>query len=224
MSQASELIDGAFEVLGKRPGFSNRADQRQLARLIGDLIEEEASGAFEAPTGLGKSLAALIPAIAHALNSNRRTVIATYTNVLAEQYWRKDLPLARELFAGGERVRAQLLMGRSRYTCLAALEEHARESVAGFRAAATIGHESDFRKHVGRSGRELNVLWSKVATPAGVSGAALPPLRQLLLLFRPQARREGGDHHHQSQRGHHRRGHEAGHLRFGGVCSAPSIF
>ncbi len=133
--------------------------------MIGDLIEGGSSGAFEAPTGLGKSLAALIPAIAHALVSGRRTVIATYTNVLAEQYWRQDLPLARLLFEGGPGVRASLLMGRTRYVCLAALQEHAKESVEQFRQLATIGHESDFRRHIGRPARELGTLWSKVSTP-----------------------------------------------------------
>ncbi len=56
------------------------------------MIEGPSNGAIEAPTGLGKSLAALIPAIAHAIASGKRSVIATYTNVLAEQYWRKDRP------------------------------------------------------------------------------------------------------------------------------------
>lgn len=94
-----DLIDSAFERLNKLPGFVERADQKQLALLLSDCIEEGSTGAFEAPTGLGKSLAALIPAIAHAIVAGKRTVVATYTNVLAEQYWRNDLPLAMELFA-----------------------------------------------------------------------------------------------------------------------------
>src|SRR2546423_1260894 len=98
MSTAAELIEEAFEKLAQRPGFTLRGDQRQLALLLSDMIESGSTGAFEAPTGLGKSLAALIPAIAHAIVDKKRTVIATYTNVLAEQYWRQDLPLALSLF------------------------------------------------------------------------------------------------------------------------------
>lgn len=47
---------------------------------------------------MGKSLALLLPAIAYALQHDKRVVISTYTVLLAEQYWRKDLPLALELF------------------------------------------------------------------------------------------------------------------------------
>ena len=104
MTPAARLIESAFAALASRPGYVSRTDQRQLALLIGDLIEERATGAFEAPTGLGKSLAALIPAIAHGIVSGKRTVIATYTNVLAEQYWRKDLPLALSLFEEPDKV------------------------------------------------------------------------------------------------------------------------
>src|ERR1700712_778292 len=120
MSTAAELIERAFERLAERPGFIERVDQKQLALLLSDLIAESASGAIEAPTGLGKSLAALIPAIAHAIASSKRTVIATYTNVLAEQYWRRDLPLAQTLFEDADLVKTQLLMGRAKYVCLVA--------------------------------------------------------------------------------------------------------
>jgi ATP-dependent DNA helicase DinG len=103
MSTPSKLIEHAFETLSKQPGFVDRPHQRQLALLLSDLIEQGSTGAFEAPTGLGKSLAALIPAIANAIAGDKRVVIATYTNVLAEQYWRNDLPLALSLFAPMEK-------------------------------------------------------------------------------------------------------------------------
>lgn len=178
MSTVSDLIDQAFKKLSARPGFVNRPDQRQLAMLLADLIEQETSGAFEAPTGLGKSLAALIPAIAHAIAGNKRTVIATYTNVLAEQYWRNDLPLALSLFLGegagvpsvGQSaqllgIHARMLMGRQRYACMAAMEEHAPDQAGAYRNVAKLGIESEFRQTLKRPARELNVLWQKVAAP-----------------------------------------------------------
>lgn len=174
VSTAHELIDRAFDTLAARPGFVSRPNQRQLALLLSDLISEEGRGVFEAPTGLGKSLAALIPALAHAVIGKRRTVIATYTNVLAEQYWRKDLPMAQALFEGGASVRAQLLMGRSRYACLAAMEEHIPEATDDFRRQAEIGHETDFRNLIRKNSRELNGLWQKVATPPVCPGRLCP--------------------------------------------------
>jgi|GEM_PF-5329875 len=98
MISPQELIERAYAVLATRPGFVERQDQRQISLLLADCIEAGNSGAFEAPTGLGKSLACLIPAIACAMALGKRVVIATYTNVLAEQYWRHDLPLALSLF------------------------------------------------------------------------------------------------------------------------------
>jgi ATP-dependent DNA helicase DinG len=168
------LIEGAFDALTARPGYVARPDQRQLALLLSDLIDERATGAFEAPTGLGKSLAALIPAIAHGIANGRRTVIATYTNVLAEQYWRKDLPLALALFEDSAQVRSQLLMGRSRYACLAALEEAAPELSDHVRRNAGMGTENEFRAAVRKPARELTALWQKVASPPVCPGRLCP--------------------------------------------------
>ncbi len=172
MSTASELIEGAFKRLAERPGFVLRADQQQLAHLLSDMIEGDASGAFEAPTGLGKSLAALIPAIAHAITEKKRTIIATYTNVLAEQYWRQDLPLALSLFdlggsgAGSEPpLRTQFLIGRQRYACLAAIQDTAPQLKRNFVPRAQLGIETELREHGGISGREVSRLWPQIATP-----------------------------------------------------------
>jgi ATP-dependent DNA helicase DinG len=126
--------------------------------LISDCIEGPSTGAFEAPTGLGKSLAALVPAIAHALAEGKRTVIATYTNVLAEQYWRSDLPLALSLFEG-DGPKAQF----------------DPQTLKPFRLNAQLGIESEFRKLVRKPPRELAQLWQQIAVPM-VCPARLCPL------------------------------------------------
>lgn len=176
MSTSSELIEKAFERLSTKHGFSDRPYQRQLALLLSDLIEQGSTGAFEAPTGLGKSLAALIPAIANAITLKRRTVIATYTNVLAEQYWRNDLPLALSLFDldPTTTVKTQLLMGRQRYACLASMNEHMPLDSRAFSRIAEIGHESDFRQIIPKDRRQLAQLWQKVATPPVCPGRLCP--------------------------------------------------
>lgn len=174
LSTVSELIERAFARLLERPSFLERPDQRQLALLLSDMIEQKSMGAFEAPTGLGKSLACLIPAIAHAIVSKRRVVIATYTNVLAEQYWREDLPLAMSLFQGEELPRTQLLMGRQRYACMAAVDEHAPDLVDMLRICCDLGIESEFRKVVKRPSREMTALWQKVAAPPICPGRLCP--------------------------------------------------
>jgi ATP-dependent DNA helicase DinG len=173
---ANKLIETAFEELSKRSGFSARPAQRQLALLISDLIESRSSGLFEAPTGLGKSLASLIPAIAHAILFKRRTVIATYTNVLAEQYWRQDLPLSLELFKhlGGESVRSQLLMGRQRYVCNIELGVHVPQHKNSFLDEASVGTETEFRRLIQLPSRQIGAAWARVAAPPVCPGRHCP--------------------------------------------------
>jgi Rad3-related DNA helicase len=168
VSTAAALIEQAFEKLAARPGFTLREDQKQLALLLSDMIEGGSRGAFEAPTGLGKSLAALIPAIAHATISGKRTVVATYTNVLAEQYWRQDLPLALSLFevaTPDKAPTAQFLIGRQRYACLSAILEHAPELMRDFAKKAELGIETELRQIGKKSAREIARIWPQIAAP-----------------------------------------------------------
>lgn len=178
MSGAAELIEQAFTLLQERQGFVERKDQLQLALLIADCIEGSSSGAFEAPTGLGKSLATLIPAIALAKLSGKRTVIGTYTNVLAEQYWRNDLPLALSLFEG-DLPKAQFLIGRQRYACIAEMQPAKlstgslfesrsasnQQALSTFRRNAELGIETEFRTWAPLAPRDLTRVWQEIAAP-----------------------------------------------------------
>lgn len=165
MSTAQRLVEEALDRLSKHPGFVERPSQRHLALLISDLIECGSTGSFEAPTGLGKSLAILIPAIAHGLATGKRTVVGTYTNVLAEQYWRQDLPLALSLFDGTENLKTQFLIGKQRYACLAAIEQHDKELFDRVRRRKILGIETEFRTgNLAPRGR-FSTLWQAVSTP-----------------------------------------------------------
>lgn len=156
------------------PGYVLRPHQLQLSLLLSDLIESGSTGAFEAPTGLGKSLASLIPAIAHISCESKRIVISTYTNVLAEQYWSRDLPLALSLFddSVAETVKSQFLLGRQRYACKIALGEAKTPWARNFSAEAKLGTESEFRRSFG--GRGALAAWTQVATPPVCAGRTCP--------------------------------------------------
>ncbi len=183
-SAIQSRIEAAFAQLREQEGYVLREQQLQLALVLGDLIEGKSSGAVEAPTGLGKSLAALVPAIAHGLESGKRVVIATYTNVLADQYWRKDLPLALSLFNLAARGRSDdgespsistaFLIGRQRYACLMAMDEHAADAVDAFREQAELGTENEFRRLVRKPARELYPLWQAVSAPPVCAARACP--------------------------------------------------
>jgi ATP-dependent DNA helicase DinG len=169
---AQELVQQAFDRLAQRSGYEKRQDQVQLSLLLSDLIEQGSTGLFEAPTGLGKSLAALIPAVANAIANDKRTVIATYTNVLADQYWRKDLPLALSLF--DEHVESAFLVGRQRYVCLLGMEEALPNERERFQSEAELGTESEFRRLIRKQDRDLNRLWPRVQVPPVCPAKACP--------------------------------------------------
>lgn len=102
-------------------GYEDRESQRALARAIGELYNEGGIGLFEAGTGVGKSLAYLVPALRWAAANRQRTIVSTNTINLQEQLVGKDLPLlARSL---DEPVRFALLKGWRNYLCLARLEQ-----------------------------------------------------------------------------------------------------
>lgn len=127
MSRLWPEVEAAFQRLEAQPGFEPRPVQKQLARFVCERMEGADAGMVEAPTGIGKSLAVLLPAIAYCLHEKKRVVISTYTNVLAEQYWRKDLPLALSLSPNAPSV--ALAMGRSRYACLDVIRNNSLKRV-----------------------------------------------------------------------------------------------
>ena len=69
----------------------------------------------EAGTGVGKSLAYLLPSARFALETGRKAVVSTHTINLQEQLVRKDIPIVRKLV--GHELPAVLLKGRQNYLC-----------------------------------------------------------------------------------------------------------
>jgi ATP-dependent DNA helicase DinG len=93
------------------PGFEPRAEQAALAQEVADALERGEHLLAEAGTGIGKSLAYLIPALA----SGQRVVVATATKALQEQLLTKDVPAASA--ALGRDVDVAVLKGRQNYLC-----------------------------------------------------------------------------------------------------------
>jgi ATP-dependent DNA helicase DinG len=117
------------------PGFEARPGQQRLAEGIAEAIEEATHLMAEGATGVGKSLAYLIPAIL----SREKVIVATETTLLQDQLARKDLPfLQRTLpipftFA--------TIKGRSRYVCELEFQRFAldvRQQMALFQSPENI--------------------------------------------------------------------------------------
>lgn len=97
-------------------GFEARPGQVQMAQLIERGFLEGMHTIVEAGTGVGKSLAYLVPA----LRSGKKIVLSTGTIALQEQLFQKDLPLVTKALDIPARI--TLLKGRSHYLCKQKLE------------------------------------------------------------------------------------------------------
>src|SRR5208282_4142027 len=84
LAQVEEIFSPAGR-LSKSPNFEYRPQQQQMAVAVARALEQNEHLIVEAGTGVGKSLAYLIPAIFHAVARNRKAVISTHTINLQEQ-------------------------------------------------------------------------------------------------------------------------------------------
>ena len=102
--------------------YEDRRSQRDMAAYIADGYNDGGVQLMEAGTGVGKSFAYLVPALAWARTNQERTVISTNTINLQEQLVGKDLPLLREALSTGDYVPSfALLKGWRNYLCLSRL-------------------------------------------------------------------------------------------------------
>src|SRR5208283_4891016 len=101
--------------LSKSPNFEYRPQQQEMAVAVARALEENKHLIVEAGTGVGKSLAYLIPAIFHAVARNRKAVISTHTINLQEQLILKDLPMLKKMLP--VEFKYSMLKGRQNYLC-----------------------------------------------------------------------------------------------------------
>ncbi len=100
--------------------YEERPQQREMALRTAAALASGRHLCIEAPTGVGKTFAYLIPAIHFARRRNLPVVVSTHTISLQEQIVRKDLPVLSALMDC--EFRAVLAKGRSNYVCLRRLQ------------------------------------------------------------------------------------------------------
>jgi DNA polymerase-3 subunit epsilon/ATP-dependent DNA helicase DinG len=97
------------------PNYENRSEQQEMLRAATRAITDGRHILIEAGTGIGKSLAYLIPSAFWAAKNQHRVVISTNTINLQDQLISKDIPLLLETLKLN--CRATVLKGRSNYLC-----------------------------------------------------------------------------------------------------------
>ncbi len=121
-------VQAAFDPVGplarKMEGFVSRPGQTTMALAVAHTLQEGGVLAVEAGTGVGKTLAYLVPA----LLSGHKVLLSTATKTLQEQLYLRDMP--RTLQALGITARVALLKGRSSYLCAQRLEQSLSQAQA----------------------------------------------------------------------------------------------
>ncbi len=103
--------------------LEHRPEQEQMAHAVAASLTDDAPLLFEAGTGVGKSLAYLVPGIIHAVDQSRQLIVSTHTISLQEQIEQKDLPICRRVFKATPGLapyadfRSTVLVGKSNYLC-----------------------------------------------------------------------------------------------------------
>ncbi len=126
-----ERVRGLFSPdgrLAKARNFEYRPEQQEMAVAVARALSEERHLVVEAGTGVGKSLAYLIPAIIWAVEQKKKAIISTYTINLQEQLVHKDIPILQKVLP--ETFDAILWKGRGNFLCPLRLERarsHAAE-------------------------------------------------------------------------------------------------
>ena len=116
---ARNLMPGG--ALGGMSGYEARPGQVDMLKAIVRAFNGREHLMVEAGTGVGKSLAYLIPAVNWAVVNDTPVVVSTATRNLQSQLISSDIPRAVKTVQ--DEVRVALLKGRGNYLCLRALGE-----------------------------------------------------------------------------------------------------
>lgn len=121
-------LDDSIAALGH--DGERRDGQAEMAAAVAEAMADGGTLLCQAGTGVGKSLAYLVPA-ALAAAAGKRVVIATATLALQDQLVGKDLPLVAAGIAQrlGRPVRWEVLKGRNNYLCRHRFGEHAQQQM-----------------------------------------------------------------------------------------------
>jgi ATP-dependent DNA helicase DinG len=146
--------------LGAVHNFEFREEQQAMATAVAEALENERHLVVEAGTGVGKSLAYLVPAVLWALEHRRKAVISTCTINLQEQLVNKDLPLLRKVL--DREFEVVLWKGRGNYLCPMRLQRAITQADGLFTSPE-------------RAELERLRVWAETTTDGTLSDLALEP-------------------------------------------------
>ena len=183
-----ELLSDDGPVGRELPGYEMRSQQLEMLRAVGDSLMGGVHLVVEAGTGVGKSLAYLVPAVHFAVANGRRVIVSTNTRNLQEQLFLKDVPLLERVLDIDFSV--ALLKGRGNYLCvhrwrqllergLSAGERHQLLPIALWEQETNSG---DIVENAGF--RQRGYLWSRISAEGGPCLGQKCPMRESCYLMK----------------------------------------
>ena len=118
------LPDGKFSKIFEY--YETRESQVEMLENIAESFNNENIMIAEAGTGVGKSIAYLLPSFQWAINNEERVVVSTNTINLQHQLLEKDIPLVKKIL--NTDIKSALIKGRSNYLCLRKYYEFINEN------------------------------------------------------------------------------------------------
>lgn len=115
---AGGLVDSLYDAYESRP------EQVQMAREVREALETSTFRCIEAGTGVGKSMAYLVPAVLFAQMNNVTVGVATKTNALTDQLVSHEVPALASVMPNGLEVTS--LKGADHYPCMRKLDNAVR--------------------------------------------------------------------------------------------------
>lgn len=128
--ELKQVFGDGGEFQKKFPHYEFRQGQLDMAEAVQDSLQKDEFLLVEAGTGVGKSLAYLLPGITFSNLSGNKLIISTNTKNLQEQLFNKDLPAIRDCLDLPFTV--TLLKGRGNYLCQKKWEENLLDVTTSF--------------------------------------------------------------------------------------------
>ncbi len=122
-------------ILSRSKNFEFRPQQQEMAVAVARALQAGEHLAVEAGTGVGKSLAYLVPAILYAVANKKKAVICTHTINLQEQLTQKDLPILEQILP--VKFSFTMLKGRGNYLCTRRLQKAVQQAPNLFTSSET---------------------------------------------------------------------------------------
>ena len=158
-SGAVSTLDNLLRAAVAGVGGTERPGQVQMAYAVERAVQAREHLLVQAGTGTGKSLAYLVPAVQHALDTGKPSVVATATLALQAQIVDRDLPRLATALAPllGRSPTYAMVKGRRNYLCLHKLE-------GGFPDDDALLDVGEVDRAVGRLGQEVIRLraWAEI--------------------------------------------------------------